>query len=71
MPDARSYNLPARSTAVRLFKLGHLTISEAAELAGVSRQAVRAWALDAGINPLRTRERYLRRLWRSSGSKAA
>jgi len=56
---------------VRLFKLGHLTISEAAELAGVSRQAARAWALDAGINPLRTRERYLRRLWRSSGSKAA
>lgn len=61
MPNTRPDN---RYQALRLFAEGRITIAEAAELAKVSRQAARMWAYHANINPLRTRKRYLRQIWK-------
>jgi len=63
MPNLPPEHTPARQTALQLFRDGRITIAEAARLAGVSRQAARMWAIEAGIDPTRARARYLRRLW--------
>jgi hypothetical protein len=49
-----------KRTALRLLSKGLVTQSEAARLAGVSRQLMRAWAFD--IKPFR-RSEHLKRLW--------
>jgi hypothetical protein len=49
-----------RRTALRLLERGLVTQSEAARLAGVSRQLMRLWAYD--IKPGRRRE-HVARLW--------
>ena len=56
---------PSREKAVRLLKSGRITFAEAAELCGVSRQAVRFWCLVAGVDAVKARQRFLRRLWNS------
>jgi hypothetical protein len=59
-------NTTARSTALKLLRSGYATMAEIAELANVSRQAVRKWAHAAEINPVETRQRRLRALWTSA-----
>ena len=59
-------NTTARSTALKLLRSGYATMAEIAELAGVSRQAVRKWAQAAGIDPVETRLRRLQTLWTSA-----
>jgi predicted transcriptional regulator len=57
-PDATT-----RAAALKIMAKGHATISEIAELVGISRQAVRMWALRAEIDPMANRAAYLADLW--------
>jgi hypothetical protein len=59
-------NTTARSAALKLLQSGYATMAEIAELAGITRQAVRKWAQTAGIDPVETRRRRLRALWASA-----
>jgi predicted DNA-binding protein YlxM (UPF0122 family) len=55
-----------RLAALKLLARGDATMAEIAELADVSRQAVRKWAQAAGIDPVETRQRRLQELWKSA-----
>jgi hypothetical protein len=59
-------NITARLAALKLLRSGYATMAEIAELAGVSRQAVRKWAQAAEIDPVETRQHRLRALWTSA-----
>jgi hypothetical protein len=48
-----------RSTAVRMLRLGQITINEAAQIALVSRQRVRVWCENAGIDPRKARQAWI------------
>jgi predicted transcriptional regulator len=52
-----------RLAALKILTRGHATMAEIAELAGVTRQGVRKWAQQAGIDPVANRENYLLELW--------
>jgi transposase-like protein len=52
-----------RRKALKLLARGVATMSEVAELAGVSRQLVRYWAEREGLDPVTARRDYLARLW--------
>ena len=41
---------------MRMLRRGQITITEAAMIALVSRQRVREWCLNAGIDPIKARE---------------
>ena len=62
-------NTTARATALKLLAGGHATMAEIAELAGVTRQAVRKWAQQAQIDPVKTRQRRLQALWTKAPRK--
>jgi transposase-like protein len=53
-----------RERALELLIGGEATLSEVADLAGVSRQLVRHWAIQAGIDAPAERQKLLRKLWR-------
>jgi hypothetical protein len=53
----------AKAAAIGLLTKGLVTKSEAARLAGVSRQLVRHWAKDIPVD--RNREAVLTKLWRN------
>lgn len=53
-----------RETVMALLKAGYLTQSEAATIAGVTRQRVQQWVRKARIHPAVARERHLRKLVR-------
>ena len=55
---------PERRAALSLLRRGEITISEAAELAGVSRQLVYAWCKRAKIEPAPAREGRITKAWR-------
>jgi transposase-like protein len=55
-----------KAAAMKLLANGDTTVSETAELAGVSRQAVRKWVLQAKLDPVKTRRHRLRALWASA-----
>jgi transposase-like protein len=59
-------NITARSAALKLLQSGDATMAEIAPLANVTRQAVRKWAQQAQIDPLKTRRRRLQTLWTSA-----
>jgi DNA-binding transcriptional regulator YdaS (Cro superfamily) len=48
-----------RAALLALIRAGRITVSEAAALAGVSRQAVSAWCRRARIDAAAARARYL------------
>jgi hypothetical protein len=48
-----------RSTAMRMLRLGQITINEAAQIALVSRQRVRVWCENAGLEPRKARQAWL------------
>ena len=52
-----------RAPAVRMLADGVATMSEVAELASTSRQLVRHWAKQAGIDAAAARAEYLQRAW--------
>lgn len=52
-----------------LLRRGEATVSEAAELAGVSRQLVHAWCRVAGIDAIEKRRARLAKLWRRAQPK--
>lgn len=62
-PD-NSTDPEARRAALTLLAQGQVTLSEAAELAGVSRQLVRYWANVAKLDWRKARSAYLAKLWR-------
>jgi hypothetical protein len=53
-----------KTAALALLAAGEATLSEAAELAGASRQLVRHWARREGIDPAATRAAWLKSAWR-------
>jgi hypothetical protein len=52
-----------KAAALQLLTKGHATMAELAPFASVSRQAVRLWAQEAGIDPVATRNARLRTMW--------
>ena len=54
----------ARRAAVKLLARGSITVSEAATMAGVSRQVVRYWCHAAGIEIGQARQTVITRIWR-------
>lgn len=52
-----------REAGLDLLRLGLANLSEVAECAGVSRQAVHKWAEAAGIDWKRARTNLVRKLW--------
>lgn len=48
-----------RKTAMQMLRRGEITVSEAATIALVSRQRVREWCQNAGIDPKATRAEWL------------
>jgi len=52
-----------RVKALAMLTAGLAGLSEAAELAGVSRQLVRHWATQEGLDWRRARARHLKREW--------
>jgi hypothetical protein len=55
-----------QAAALSLLRKGLVTQSEAAHLAGASKQLVRHWCLRRGIDCAAAREAYLRRVWRTA-----
>jgi transposase-like protein len=53
-----------RQAVVALLARGEVTVSDAARLAGVSRQTARYWATSAGVQWRKIRRRRLAVLWR-------
>lgn len=53
-----------KAAALGMLAAGIATQSEVAELAGVSRQLVRKWAIAAGIDAVGERKAWLEKLWR-------
>ena len=60
LPD----NAAARAAAQYLLRNGLATYQEIAELAGVSRQTIRYWAIELGAET--ARDKYLAKLWRDT-----
>ena len=60
-----------RALALKFFRLGLASVPEIAELAGVTRQAVHAWARNASINTAATRAKHLRKLWDEASKEMA
>jgi hypothetical protein len=58
--------IAARKAAMKLLANGDTTVSETAELAGVTRQAVQKWVQKAQIDVAEARRRRLRALWASA-----
>lgn len=56
-------NNPHRAAAILLLRRGMATLAECAHLASVSRQAVRWWAQQEGLDVDEARKQYLARLW--------
>jgi hypothetical protein len=54
----------AHRAAMALLREGLVNPSEAADLAGVSRQLVRHWLMAAGIDWRKQRDAYLTKHWR-------
>lgn len=54
----------ARRAAVRLLRRGTITVSEAASMAGVSRQVVRYWCAVAGVEIGKARSIAIAKAWR-------
>ena len=54
----------ARRAALKLISRGLITVPEAARLAGVSRQLVRAWCIADGIKIGRARDTRIAMEWR-------
>lgn len=52
-----------RKAALLLLSNGSATMAEVAELAGVTRQAVRYWVDRNKINPHKARKKRVRQLW--------
>lgn len=59
-----------RSAAVTMLRSGEATLSEVAELAGVTRQGARWWARQEGINASAARAARLARIWATLRSRA-
>ena len=55
-----------KNTAVRLMRSGEMTAAEVAMMLGTSRQAVRYWAVTAGVDLGEAREKYLRATWKKA-----
>ena len=55
----------ARWLALHFLQMGVLTQTEAALLAGVTRQAIHQWVRAAGIEPASVRKRHLHGLWKA------
>ena len=60
-------NATTRPAALKLLAKGLVTQSEAARLAGISRQLVRKWV--KGADTVAAREAYLDRIWRKAMAK--
>jgi len=54
----------ARRAVLKMIERGQVTVPEAARLAGVSRQLIRAWCKSKGTSVDRARLALLTRLWR-------
>lgn len=55
---------PARAAAIAMLKAGHADPADVATLAGVSRQLVRYWIIQEGIDWRSARDARLLREWR-------
>lgn len=55
-----------RDTVLAMLKAGFLTQSEAAKIAGVTRQCMGQWVRKARIQPAAAREKHLRELVRNA-----
>lgn len=54
-----------RDAAVAMLASGEATLSEVAQVAGVSRQLVRYWANKAGVDPSKARGAKIAKAWRA------
>lgn len=59
----------ARPAVLDLLREGSATLSEAAELAGTTRQLVAYWARTEGIDPMLTRAARLAKLWKQKRAR--
>lgn len=66
--DVSRTDQPLRSSVLALLKAGYVTQSEAASLAGVTRQTVHQWVRAAGLQPAAAREKHLRQLVQHASS---
>jgi hypothetical protein len=60
----------ARRAALSLIRRGIITVPEAAELAGVSRQVVHYWCRAAGVVAGQSRSAVLAKAWRRAMTRA-
>lgn len=60
---------PFRAQAIAMMRKGLATMSEVAALCGASRQAVRFWALEEGIDPVQIRWERLVSIWKKERAK--
>jgi DNA-binding XRE family transcriptional regulator len=63
-PDNTTKDPAAKRAAIDLLRRGLITKSEAAELAGVSRQLIQHWAKDVRVDE--NRQTVITRLWRKA-----
>lgn len=52
-----------KAAAIKLLERGEITLSEAARLAGTSKQAAQQWARGRELDLNAARERHLARIW--------
>lgn len=58
-----------RQAVLEMLAKGYCTLSEAAELAGTSRQLVHYWARMANVDAGKARERLLLTIWRATKAR--
>jgi transposase-like protein len=52
-----------KHAALRLMASGRATIAEVAKIVGITRQSVREWTVNAGLDVTKARAEFLAKLW--------
>ena len=58
-----------KHAALRLMASGRATIAEVAKIVGITRQSVREWAVNAGLDVTKARAEFLAKLWQRTQNR--
>jgi len=58
-----------KHAALRLMASGRATIAEVAKIVGITRQSVREWTVNAGLDVTKARQQFLAKLWQRTQNR--
>ena len=58
-----------KHAALRLMASGRATSAEVAKIVGITRQSVREWTVNAGLDVTKARQQFLAKLWQRTQNR--